>query len=101
MAANIAAVDLLKFAMNRPNKFHPPAETNLAYKKKGEESSGVLQMIKTIVADVEKEIQVAELEESSLHPIPWSPSRLATARQTSFPSAVFGHSGAISGFFRI
>jgi hypothetical protein len=107
-------VDLLKFAMNRLNKFYnpklykpppkrelsedeqitlnmggtlapteapggiagtgisaiqadaappPPPEANLAYKKKGEESSGVIQMIKTIIADVEKEIQVAELEE--------------------------------------
>jgi len=114
LAANSAAVDLLKFAMNRLNKFYnpklykpppkrelsedeqitlnmggtlapteapggiagtgisaiqdgaappPPPEANLAYKKKGEESSGVIQMIKTIIADVEKEIQVAELEE--------------------------------------
>merc|ERR1719261_1128102 len=113
-AANAAAVDLLKFAKNRLNKFYnpsqykappkrelsedeqitlnmggtlapteapggiagtgisaiqdgaappPPPEANLAYKKKGEESSGVIQMIKTIIADVEKEIQVAELEE--------------------------------------
>merc|ERR1719324_1433719 len=113
-AANTAAVDLLKFAKNRLNKFYnpsqykpppkrelsedeqitlnmgdtlapteapggiagtgigftqsgaappPPPEANLAYKKKGEESSGVIQMIKTIIADVEKEIQVAELEE--------------------------------------
>jgi len=114
LAANNAAVDLLKFAMNRLNKFYnpklykpppkrelsedeqitlnmggtlapteapggiagtgisaiqdgaappPPPEANLAYKKKGEESSGVIQMIKTIIADVEKEIQVMELEE--------------------------------------
>jgi len=114
LAANTAAVDLLKFAMNRLNKFYnpklykappkrelsedeqitlnmggtlapteapggiagtgisaiqdgaappPPPEANLAYKKKGEESSGVIQMIKTIIADVEKEIQVAKLEE--------------------------------------
>merc|ERR1719463_885217 len=114
LAANTAAVDLLKFAMNRLNKFYnpklykpppkrelaedeqitlnmggtlapteapggiagtgisaiqdgaappPPPEANLAYKKKGEESSGVIQMIKTIIADVEKEIQVMQLEE--------------------------------------
>jgi len=114
LAANSAAVDLLKFAMNRLNKFYnpklykappkrelsedeqitlnmggtlapteapggiagtgisaiqdgaappPPPAANLAYKKKGEESSGVIQMIKTIIADVEKEIQVAKLEE--------------------------------------
>jgi len=114
LASNNAAVDLLKFAMNRLNKFYnpklykpppkrelaedeqitlnmggtlapteapggiagtgisaiqdgaappPPPEANLAYKKKGEESSGVIQMIKTIIADVEKEIQIMELEE--------------------------------------
>jgi len=112
LAGNSAAVDLLKFAMNRLNKFYnpklykPPAKrelsedeqitlnmggtlapteapggiagtgiglvqaapptppaANLAYKKKGEESSGVIQMIKSIIADVEKEIQVMQLEE--------------------------------------
>merc|ERR1719263_1819269 len=41
----------------------PPPAANLAYKKKGEESSGVIQMIKSIIADVEKEIQVMKLEE--------------------------------------
>ena len=35
----------------------------LAYKKKGEESNGVIQMIKTIIADVDNEIQVMQLEE--------------------------------------
>jgi len=114
LAGNGAAVDLLKFAMNRLNKFYnpklyqappkrelsedeqitlnmggtlapteapggiagtgisaiqdgvappPPPAANLAYKKKGEESGGVIQMIKTIIADVEKEIQVMELTE--------------------------------------
>jgi len=112
LAGNSAAVDLLKFAMNRLNKFYnpklykppakrelsedeqitlnmggtlapteapggiagtgiglvqaappPPPAANLAYKKKGEESSGVIQMIKSIIADVEKEIQVMQLEE--------------------------------------
>jgi len=114
LASNNAAVDLLKFAMNRLNKFYnpklykappkrelaedeqitlsmggtlapteapggiagtgiaaiqdgaappPPPAANLAYKKKGEESSGVIQMIKTIIADVEKEVQIMELEE--------------------------------------
>jgi len=114
LASNNAAVDLLKFAMNRLNKFYnpklykpppkrqlaedeqitlsmggtlapteapggiagtgisaiqdgaappPPPEANLAYKKKGEESAGVIQMIKTIIADVQKEIQAMELEE--------------------------------------
>ena len=41
----------------------PPPEANLPYKKKGEESRGVIQMIKTIIADVDKEIQVMQLEE--------------------------------------
>jgi septal ring factor EnvC (AmiA/AmiB activator) len=112
LAGNNAAVDLLKFAMNRLNKFYnpklykpppkrelsedeqitlnmggtlapteapggiagtgiglvqaappPPPAANLAYKKKGEESSGVIQMIKSIIADVEKEIQVMQLDE--------------------------------------
>ena len=35
----------------------------MPYKKKGEESNGVIQMIKTIIADVDKEIQVMQLEE--------------------------------------
>jgi predicted nucleic acid-binding Zn-ribbon protein len=115
-AANAAAVDLLKFAKNRLNKFYnpsqykappkrqlsedeqitlnmggtlapteapggiagtgigfvqahngaappPPPAADLAYKTKGEESSGVITMIDTLVNDVEKEMQVAKLEE--------------------------------------
>merc|ERR1740127_455808 len=111
-AANAAAVDLLKFAKNRLNKFYnpslykpppkrelsedeqitlnmggtlapteapggiagtgiaalqaappPPPEANLAYKTKGEESSGVIVMIDTLVNDVETEMQEAKLEE--------------------------------------
>jgi len=111
-AANTAAVDILKFAKNRLNKFYnpklykppakrelsedeqitlnmggslaptaapggiagtgiglvqaappPPPAANLAYKNKGEESSGVIQMIDTLVNDVEKENQVLKLEE--------------------------------------
>merc|ERR1712166_905516 len=113
-AANVAAVDLLKFAKNRLNKFYnpklykappkrelseedqitvnmggtlaptaapggiagtgigldqqgaappPPPAANLAYKTKGEESSGVIQMIDNLVNDVEKENQVMKLEE--------------------------------------
>merc|ERR1719265_392716 len=41
----------------------PPPAADLAYKTKGEESSGVIQMLDTIINDVEKEIQVMELEE--------------------------------------
>merc|ERR1740117_614716 len=111
-ASNAAAVDLLKFAKNRLNKFYnpklykappkrelseedqitvnmggtlaptaapggiagtgiglvqaappPPPAANLAYKAKGEESSGVIQMIDNLVNDVEKENQVMKLEE--------------------------------------
>jgi len=113
-AANTAAVDLLKFAKNRLNKFYnpklykppakrelsedeqitlnmggtlaptaapggiagtgigldqegaappPPPAANLAYKTKGEESSGVIQMIDNLVNDVEKDNQVMKLEE--------------------------------------
>jgi septal ring factor EnvC (AmiA/AmiB activator) len=114
LAANTAAVDLLKFAKNRLNKFYnpsqykappkrelteeeqitlnnggtlapteapggiagtgisavqsgaappPPPEANLAYQKKGEESSGVIRLIDMIINDVEKENQVMDLEE--------------------------------------
>merc|ERR1719313_590306 len=112
-AGNAAAVDLLKFAKNRLNKFYnpsqykpppkrelteeqqitlsnggtlaptdapggiagtgisavqsgaapPPPEANLAYQKKGEESSGVIRLIDLLINDVEKDIQVADLEE--------------------------------------
>jgi len=41
----------------------PPPEANLAYKAKGEESSGVITMIDTLINDVEKENQVMKLEE--------------------------------------
>jgi len=114
LAANTAAVDLLKFAKNRLNKFYnpaqykpppkrelseeqqitlnmggtlapteapggiagtgigftqgaaqppPPPAADLGYKKKGEESSGVIRMIDIIINDVTKETQVMELEE--------------------------------------
>merc|ERR1719287_388713 len=41
----------------------PPPEANLAYKKSGEESNGVMAMIDLIVADVDKEIQTMEVDE--------------------------------------
>merc|ERR1719504_168066 len=41
----------------------PPPEANLAYKKSGEESGGVIAMIDLILADVDKEIQTMEVEE--------------------------------------
>merc|ERR1719160_473119 len=41
----------------------PPPEANLAYKKSGEESGGVIAMIDLLVADVDKENQIMEVEE--------------------------------------
>merc|ERR1719329_20082 len=41
----------------------PPPETFGAYSKKSEESNGVMAMMDAMVADLEKEIQEAELEE--------------------------------------
>jgi len=43
----------------------PPPEANLAYKKSGESSNGVMAMIDLIVADVDKEIQEMEVEEKN------------------------------------
>jgi len=87
-AANIAAKDVLAFAKNRLNKFYnpkmyvapparevaamqttngaapPPApEADLTYKKSGEESNGVISMIDLLIADIDKENQVMEVEE--------------------------------------
>merc|ERR1719223_2702491 len=42
----------------------PPPAADLAYKAKGEESTGVIVMIDTLVNDVEKEMQEAKLEET-------------------------------------
>jgi len=41
----------------------PPPEANLAYKKSGESSNGVMAMIDLLVADLDKDIQTSELEE--------------------------------------
>jgi chromosome segregation ATPase len=41
----------------------PPPEADLAYKKKGEESAGVIRMIDMLINDVEKENQEMKLEE--------------------------------------
>merc|ERR1719506_160311 len=41
----------------------PPPEANLAYKKSGEESNGVIAMIDLLVADLDKENQVMKVEE--------------------------------------
>jgi hypothetical protein len=41
----------------------PPPETFGAYSKKSEESNGVIMMMDTMIADLDKEMQEAELEE--------------------------------------
>merc|ERR1712224_953446 len=41
----------------------PPPEANLAYKKSGESSNGVIAMIDLLVADLDKDIQTSEVEE--------------------------------------
>merc|ERR1740125_22633 len=41
----------------------PPPEANLAYKKSGESSNGVMAMIDLIVTDVDKEIQTMNVDE--------------------------------------
>jgi septal ring factor EnvC (AmiA/AmiB activator) len=89
MTNNGAAVELIKMAKNRMNKFYnpkmykepalvqvnlhlqdddteapaPPPETWGAYSKKSEESNGVLAMMDSLVAELEKEIQEADFEE--------------------------------------
>merc|ERR1719487_2294016 len=79
-----AAKEIIGVAKNRLNKFYnpklykpptktlftqngvappPPPETFSAYAKKGEESGGVIGMLDTMVADLDKEIQETEVEE--------------------------------------
>merc|ERR1719263_2138410 len=41
----------------------PPPEANLAYKKSGEESGGVLAMMDLMIADLDKDIQESEVTE--------------------------------------
>merc|ERR1719201_217178 len=43
----------------------PPPEANLAYKKSGEESGGVIAMIGMLVADLDKDIQTSKVEEKN------------------------------------
>merc|ERR1719284_2133176 len=79
-----AAKEIIGVAKNRLNKFYnpklykpptktlfaqdgvappPPPETFGAYAKKGGESGGVINMLDTMVADLDKEIQETEVEE--------------------------------------
>merc|ERR1719373_259050 len=41
----------------------PPPEANLSYKKSGESSNGVIAMIDLLIADLDKDIQISEVEE--------------------------------------
>merc|ERR1719405_324592 len=41
----------------------PPPEANLSYKKSGEESGGVIAMIDLLVADIDKDNQISEVDE--------------------------------------
>merc|ERR1719497_281335 len=41
----------------------PPPEANLAYKKSGEESNGVIAMIDLLIADIDKDNQIMEVDE--------------------------------------
>jgi len=90
MASDSAAKEILKFAINRLNKFYnpklykaPPKEATLAqvhahgaaapppppetfegaYQNKGEESNGVVAMINLLVKDLDKEMTEAETSE--------------------------------------
>merc|ERR1740130_721715 len=84
-ASDSAAKEILAFAKNRLNKFYnpklykpdqamlaqvrshdappPPPEAPGAYKKKGEESGGVIAMIDTLIAELDKELTESETEE--------------------------------------
>merc|ERR1712137_1439083 len=83
-ASDAAANELLEFAKSRLNKFYnpklykpeammaqirshdappPPPEAPGAYKKKGEESGGVISMIDSLIAELDKQMTEAETEE--------------------------------------
>jgi chromosome segregation ATPase len=83
LANDKAAKEIIAFAKNRMNKFYapklykappaetafdqvappPPPETFGAYAKKGGESGGVIAMMDTMIADLDKEITEIEVEE--------------------------------------
>merc|ERR1719162_1688083 len=87
-ASDSAAKEILAFAKNRLNKFYnpklykpdaapeatlaqvrahdappPPPETAAAYSKKSEDSGGVIAMIDTLIAELDKELTESETEE--------------------------------------
>jgi septal ring factor EnvC (AmiA/AmiB activator) len=94
MASDTSAKELLNFAKNRLNKFYnpkmykappkrelsfvqisvhnkntdapgPAPDAPKAFKKKGEESNGVVSMIDLLIKDLDKEMQTADVEEKN------------------------------------
>merc|ERR1740139_805637 len=94
MASDGAAKQLIGMAKNRLNKFYnpslyvapaageealvsisehgkldeapaPPPQAPAAYSKKSEESNGIIKMMDTLVQDLDKEMQTAEVEEKN------------------------------------
>merc|ERR1719424_1727409 len=87
MSSDAAAKELIEFAKNRLNKFYnpkmykppaegfaqvrahngdappPPPEEPKKYQKSGEESNGIIAMMDTLIADLDKEMTEAELTE--------------------------------------
>jgi len=61
----IAGTGISAFAEVKADPGPAPSTWEGGYKKKGEESSGVIAMIDMIVADVEKEIQEMQVEEKN------------------------------------
>jgi chromosome segregation ATPase len=78
-AANSGAIDLLKMAKNRLNKFYNPKlatalvqadpgaapDTPAPAKKQGEAGTGVIVLLDNLMAELEKEIQVMETDEKN------------------------------------
>merc|ERR1712139_414866 len=86
MASNAAAKNLLGMAKNRMNKFYhpslyepslsqlhqqddeappPPPEAVKAYAKKSEDGSGVIAMMNSLMAELDKEMTTAEVDEKN------------------------------------
>lgn len=92
MSSNTAAKDVLNMAINRLNQFYnprlakptpelaqvkqhsvqkskadpgPPPETYGEFEAKTEESGGVIQMVKLLIKDLDKEMTIAETEEEN------------------------------------
>merc|ERR1712070_1085995 len=86
MASNAAAKELLGMAKNRMNKFYnpslhqpalsqlheqdgeappPPPEAVKAYSKKSEDSNGVIAMMNSLMAELDKEMTTAEVDEKN------------------------------------